>query len=409
MSPIRLHSSISPDLDSTFDLANSGLPSNELLDYYRRKVASLTAESDAFQSRLDRLAKITHRQNNLHEQLQESDVTTHRLRDQLSEVQILVHKERDHVLRLYAEIDRLKLRELDDRRRIQYLLRLSGLASAEAAYFLPDCAHLGEQFNASKAVVSCNRRCMASSCPFRGSSTKGGRGRKPCSQHNSRVSAHADNTIANIDYQSVVWDLKCSETALYALKKQLEEQSKAAQDRIESLLVDRRELIKARQAQTHMLKARIVELQDQVKSCQTLLLESANENLRQRRQYCFAKGTWMGEKTSLLAQQGVSESHPSKSNGTTEWKLHNQLTSQGKTSRTKSVVALTPAGPQFVEPVDVSKMDGIQRREYEHRKTTDEVQCGLEQQQQQQLATTHREQVSPLCVLMRLTCWWSDR
>ncbi len=42
------------------------------------------------------------------------------------------------MLSLYAENDRLKLRELDDRRRIEYLLKMSGLGPAESAYFLPD-------------------------------------------------------------------------------------------------------------------------------------------------------------------------------------------------------------------------------------------------------------------------------
>lgn len=39
-----------------------------------------------------------------------------------------MHEERDHVLRLYAENDRLKLREVDDRKRIEQLQRLAALS-----------------------------------------------------------------------------------------------------------------------------------------------------------------------------------------------------------------------------------------------------------------------------------------
>lgn len=47
-------------------------------------------------------------------------------------------QERDHVLRLYAENDRLKIKELEDRKRIQHLLSLTKPGSAETTYFIKE-------------------------------------------------------------------------------------------------------------------------------------------------------------------------------------------------------------------------------------------------------------------------------
>lgn len=51
---------------------------------------------------------------------------------------MFLFQERDHVLRLYAENDRLKIKELEDRKKIQYLLSLTKPASAETTYFIKE-------------------------------------------------------------------------------------------------------------------------------------------------------------------------------------------------------------------------------------------------------------------------------
>ena len=50
-------------------------------------------------------------------------------------MQVYLFQEREHVLRLYAENDRLKIRELEDRKKIQHLLSLSRGSEAEITYF----------------------------------------------------------------------------------------------------------------------------------------------------------------------------------------------------------------------------------------------------------------------------------
>ena len=51
-------------------------------------------------------------------------------------VQVFLFQEREHVLRLYAENDRLKIKELEDRKRIQHLLSLTCQLKSETTYFV---------------------------------------------------------------------------------------------------------------------------------------------------------------------------------------------------------------------------------------------------------------------------------
>lgn len=50
-------------------------------------------------------------------------------------MQVYLFQEREHVLRLYAENDRLKIRELEDRKKIQHLLNLPHGREPEITYF----------------------------------------------------------------------------------------------------------------------------------------------------------------------------------------------------------------------------------------------------------------------------------
>ena len=54
------------------------------------------------------------------------------------DVQVFLFQEREHVLRLYAENDRLKIKELEDRKRMQHLLTLTQPVNSETTYFLKE-------------------------------------------------------------------------------------------------------------------------------------------------------------------------------------------------------------------------------------------------------------------------------
>ena len=57
------------------------------------------------------------------------------LQKALSDMQVYLFQEREHILRLFAENDRLKIQEVDDRKRIQHLLTLTQPSEGEITYF----------------------------------------------------------------------------------------------------------------------------------------------------------------------------------------------------------------------------------------------------------------------------------
>ena len=60
------------------------------------------------------------------------------LQKALSDMQIYLFQERENVLRLFAENDRLKIREVEDRKKIQHLLSLTKPTDTEITYFVKD-------------------------------------------------------------------------------------------------------------------------------------------------------------------------------------------------------------------------------------------------------------------------------
>ncbi len=60
------------------------------------------------------------------------------LQKALSDMQVYLFQERENVLRLYAENDRLKIREIEDRKKIQHLLSLTKPTDSEVTYFIKE-------------------------------------------------------------------------------------------------------------------------------------------------------------------------------------------------------------------------------------------------------------------------------
>lgn len=60
------------------------------------------------------------------------------LQKALSDMQVYLFQERENVLRLFAENDRLKIREVEDRKKVQHLLSLTKPTDTEVTYFVKD-------------------------------------------------------------------------------------------------------------------------------------------------------------------------------------------------------------------------------------------------------------------------------
>uniref|UniRef100_A0A8C3IVE8 Coiled-coil domain containing 77 n=1 Tax=Chrysemys picta bellii TaxID=8478 RepID=A0A8C3IVE8_CHRPI len=116
-------------------------PSRELLEYYRKKIAEFDEEHEDLLRRLERYKGTYDEQHKLQWEMRQREQEIAELQKALSDMQVYLFQEREHVLRLYAENDRLKIRELEDRKKIQHLLALVGTDTGEITYFHKEPPH----------------------------------------------------------------------------------------------------------------------------------------------------------------------------------------------------------------------------------------------------------------------------
>ncbi|XP_067132323.1 coiled-coil domain-containing protein 77-like [Centruroides vittatus] len=99
-------------------------PSKELLTYYHDKISKFEDEWNEIIKRLDQHNKLYENELKLEKEIQAKNDEILQLQKALSDIQLSLFQEREHVLQLYTENDRLKVRELEDHKRIQYLLQI---------------------------------------------------------------------------------------------------------------------------------------------------------------------------------------------------------------------------------------------------------------------------------------------
>ncbi|KAI8911664.1 hypothetical protein EDD86DRAFT_189111 [Gorgonomyces haynaldii] len=109
--------------------------SNELMLYYRQRLDKAEEEYQEALNQIDKL-KISHEESHklsweLHKRSQE----VVELQQALQDFQQAVFEERKQTLRIVAENDELKIQELKDRKKIRFLLSLSGAPEEEVTYF----------------------------------------------------------------------------------------------------------------------------------------------------------------------------------------------------------------------------------------------------------------------------------
>ncbi|CAH8839416.1 unnamed protein product [Trichobilharzia szidati] len=302
----------------------------------------LTEDHETFQRRLDKIHDAIGNQETLSLELNQRDAEIAELQRALSDMQVYLFQEREHVLRLYAENDRLKIRELDDRKKIQHLLQLSNLGPSEVTYFLKQpitksqdeqqntCNNVGDentidgednhQHNKKSSWISAVAvKPIIPTAPSHGVMEFTASGKtvlKPST--NQTKSNHATSTepapissksdsVSRTEHEAVLRELEMSKSSLRALQTQLEEQTRNAREQIDSLMEDR----KAMQEEADSLRKRNEEKarvsSEQLKRCQELLYDSTKEFLAQRNQFRQAEKVWIAEKDKLLSQIGTKK------------------------------------------------------------------------------------------------------
>ncbi|NXU89436.1 CCD77 protein, partial [Xiphorhynchus elegans] len=261
-------------------------PSRELLEYYRKKIADFDEEQEDLVKRLERYKETYDDQHKLQWEVHELEKEISKLQKALSDMQVYLFQEREHVLRLHSENDRLKIRELEDRKKIQHLLGLVG-TDDEVTYFHKEPPHkaIGTERSASKATAQ---------------------EEKPESLERYQT----DNQTLLLQVQ--------------ALQAQIEEQTRLSKEQIEALLEDRRIHMEEAEVQHQRDQEKIRAMTENLRKTQNLLYESTRDFLQLKFDTRANEKAWMAEKDCLLRQLGkdldhlvfTSESEKKKQRGT---------------------------------------------------------------------------------------------
>ncbi|NWT84972.1 CCD77 protein, partial [Lanius ludovicianus] len=256
-------------------------PSHELLEYYRKKMADFDEEHEELVKRLEKYKQTYDEQHLLQWEVHHLEEEIAELQKALSDMQVYLLQEKEQVLRLYSENDRLKLRELEDRKRIQQLLALLGTDDGEVTYFHKEPPHKAsciflpaetqEQEDASDAVGM-----------EKNTSKPTAKGEKPESPERYKR-----------DDETLLLQVK-------ALQAQIEEQTRLAKEQVEALLEDRRIQMEEAEVRHRRDQEKIKTVTEKLHKTQNLLYESTRDFLQLKFDARANEKAWMAEKDSLL-------------------------------------------------------------------------------------------------------------
>ncbi|KAE8296474.1 Coiled-coil domain-containing protein 77 [Larimichthys crocea] len=263
-------------------------PSRELLEFYRQKIAQFDVEHEELLQMLEKYRGISEDQHKLQWEVRQREGEIVELQNALSDMQVYLFQEREQSLRLYAENDRLKIRELEDRKKIQHLLALVGTDAGEITYFHREPPHkvtISQKSVESRSEENLNLR------PTR---LKPAVTRKESSRRTKSADGESLEQYKN-DNQTLLLQVE-------ALQAQMEEQTRLAKEQIESLMEDRRIKTEEAQAQQHRDQERITALTDKLQRTQNLLHESTRDYLQLKFDTRAHEKGWMVEKDRLLRE-----------------------------------------------------------------------------------------------------------
>ncbi|XP_051011223.1 coiled-coil domain-containing protein 77 [Acomys russatus] len=258
-------------------------PSQELLEYYQKKMANCEAESEELLRKLDLYREACEGQHKLEWNLQQREEEIAELQKALSDMQVCLFQERAHVLRLYSENDRLRIRELEDKKKIQSLLSLVGTDTGEVTYFYKEPPH---------KVIIPQKTIQAGDVCEPSASKADPRGSK------KRVTIREKEGISE-RYQR---DVQTLSLQVEALEAQLGEQTRLSREQVEGLMEDRRIRIDEIQVQHQRNQEKIKELTKSLHHTQDLLYESTRDFLELRFENQNKEKVWMLEKDHLMAK-----------------------------------------------------------------------------------------------------------
>ncbi|KAM5172612.1 coiled-coil domain-containing protein 77 isoform 1-T2 [Mantella aurantiaca] len=261
-------------------------PSRELLEYYRKKIAEFDEEHEELAKRLEQYKSTYEEQHKLQWEMRQREEEIAELQKALSDMQVYLFQEREHVLRLYSENDRLKIRELEDRKKIQQLLALVGTSNGEITYFHKEPPN---KVTIPQRAVQSGDPHERKERPSRSvTATKKGPLRLNVKTDKSQVPEKQDDQTLLLQVE--------------ALQAQLEEQTRLSKEQVESLLDDRRIRMEEAHVQHQRDQDKVKELTDKLNKTQKLLYESTRDFLQLKFEGRANEKSWMAEKDRLLQE-----------------------------------------------------------------------------------------------------------
>ncbi|KAL1789713.1 Coiled-coil domain-containing 77 [Sigmodon hispidus] len=261
-------------------------PSQELLEYYQKKMANCEAENEDLLKKLDLYREACEGQHKLEWSLQQREEEIAELQKALSDMQACLFQEREHVLRLYSENDRLRIRELEDKKQIQNLLSLVRTDTGEVTYFYKEPPHKVSILQKTIQATDVSEQYEPSAFKADPKVSK------------KRVTIKEKEDISE-RYQR---DVQTLILQVEALQAQLEEQTKLSREQVEGFMEDRRIRIEEIQVQHQRNQDKIKELTKSLHHTQELLYESTKDFLQLRFENQSKEKMWMLEKDHLLSK-----------------------------------------------------------------------------------------------------------
>ncbi|KAM4554237.1 coiled-coil domain-containing protein 77 [Fundulus diaphanus] len=264
-------------------------PSRELLEFYRQKIAQYDGEHEELLRMLEKYKSITEDQHKLQYDIRQREGEIAELQNALSDMQVYLFQEREQSLRLYAENDRLKIRELEDRKKIQHLLALVGPDAGEITYFHQEPPHK-VTITQRHPESGFDENLSLRPTKLRPALTKETSRKTKSGAFNGESLEQCKN-----DNQTLLLQVE-------ALQAQMEEQTRLAKEQVEALLEDRRIKTEEAQAQRQRDQERIAAMTEKLQRTQNLLHESTRDFLQLKFDSRAQEKSWMVEKDRLLRE-----------------------------------------------------------------------------------------------------------
>ncbi|CAL1542850.1 unnamed protein product [Lymnaea stagnalis] len=288
----------SPELPNINERLGHLRPSRELLEYYRKKIAEYDDEHDQLVSKLEEYRVAYEEQHTLQWELRQREEEIVELQKALSDMQIYLFQEREHVLRLYAENDRLKIRELEDKKKIQTLLSLGGSEGGEMTYFIkepPAKAIIEQKYKVRSQSGNINN----SAVPVTSNGTKGKK--KPSQAGGDK----RPSSLIQLPEEQLTQEIELLTLQVESLQAQLGEQTKLAKEQMEALLEDRRVKDEEYETRRQRDEEKIRTLTEKLHKTQDLLYDSTKDFLELRFEGRAIERAWMAEKDRLLREMDL--------------------------------------------------------------------------------------------------------